>query len=67
MSVERICEYNGQSVTMHPDTLLPMTDHDCGHDDCPLRKVIRSERVRELNFEKEDWAGVVEWSEMFEE
>lgn len=67
MSIERVCEYNGQTVTLHPETLLPMTDHDCGHEDCPLVKHIRSERVRELNFHKEDWAGVAEWSEMFDE
>ncbi|MCW8888179.1 MAG: hypothetical protein OQK25_03850 [Gammaproteobacteria bacterium] len=67
MSIERVCEYNGQTVTLHPETLTPMTDHDCGHDDCPLVKVIRSEKVRELNFEKEDWAGVCEWSELFDE
>lgn len=67
MVIERVCDYNGQTVTLHPETMKPMTDHDCGHEDCPWRKVIRSERVRELNFEKEDWAGVVEWSEMFDD
>lgn len=71
--MERVCDYNGQSVLVHEETERPLTYHDCGYADCDLCWV-HSEKClvdrtghRPLNFDRDDWEGAYEWYEQYGE
>ena len=71
-TVEEVCEYNGQTVLVDTRTGLPLTYHDCGHEDCPLRitsedieKEVNTEIVSPLDLNKDDWGMAFEWNEEF--
>ena len=73
--VEAVCEYNGQSVLFDCKLELPLSEHDCGYDDCPLcythedvhKEMFRNREVQPLDLNEADWGMASDWADDLED